>query len=42
MKGGLANDWSVCTTWSLTENICWYLVDVWRQRVNYPDLKAKV
>jgi predicted phage terminase large subunit-like protein len=42
IKGGPDNDWSVCTTWSLTENTCWYLVDVWRQRVNYPALKAKV
>ena len=42
MKGGPDNDWSVCTTWQLTENIGWYLVDVWRQRVNYPTLKAKV
>ncbi|HTD84824.1 MAG TPA: hypothetical protein VK648_13635, partial [Gemmatimonadaceae bacterium] len=42
MKGGPDNDWSVCTTWQLTEDIGWYLVDVWRQRVNYPTLKAKV
>jgi predicted phage terminase large subunit-like protein len=42
MKGGPDNDWSVCTTWKLTENIAWYLVDVWRQRVNYPSLKANV
>jgi predicted phage terminase large subunit-like protein len=41
-KGGTQNDWSVCTTWVLTRDKRWYLVDVWRGRVNYPALKAKV
>jgi predicted phage terminase large subunit-like protein len=41
-KGGLQNDWSVCTTWILARGMRWYLVDVWRGRVDYPDLKAKV
>ena len=41
-KGGPDNDWSVCTTWIVTRKKRWYLVDVWRQRVDYPTLKAKV
>jgi predicted phage terminase large subunit-like protein len=39
-KGGPDNDWSVCTTWIVARGIKWYLVDVWRKRVGYPDLKA--
>ena len=41
-KGGPENDWSVCTTWVLAQNRRYYLVDVWRGRVDYPRLKAKV
>ena len=41
-KGGPDNDWSVCTTWIVTRKKLWYLVDVWRQRVDYPTLKANV
>lgn len=41
-KGGPDNDWSVCTTWIRAKNTNWYLVDVWRGRVDYPTLKAKV
>ncbi len=41
-KGGPQNDWSVCTTWVFAKNVRWYLADVWRGRVDYPDLKAKV
>jgi predicted phage terminase large subunit-like protein len=41
-KGGPNNDWSVCTTWILTRKQKWYLIDVWRQRVDYPTLKANV
>jgi predicted phage terminase large subunit-like protein len=41
-KGGLANDWTVGTTWILTRKKFWYLVDVWRQHVDYPALKANV
>jgi predicted phage terminase large subunit-like protein len=40
-KGGPDNDWSVCTTWLSVEE-AWYLLDVWRARVDYPTLKAKV
>ncbi|HEY8005263.1 MAG TPA: phage terminase large subunit, partial [Methylocella sp.] len=39
-KGGPDNDWSVCTTWLSTRG-GWYLLDVWRGRVDYPTLKAK-
>ena len=42
MKGGPANDWSVCTTWALTNDGRMYLLDVWRDRVDYPTLKATV
>ena len=41
-KGGPDNDWSVCTTWIGTRRKEWYLVDVWRRRVDYPALKAAV
>jgi predicted phage terminase large subunit-like protein len=41
-KGGPQNDWSVCTTWVLARKMRWYLVDVWRARVDYPALKAAV
>jgi predicted phage terminase large subunit-like protein len=41
-KGGPDNDWSVCTTWLVTNNCQFYLLDVWRDRVDYPTLKAKV
>src|SRR5262249_22290883 len=39
-KGGPDNDWSVCTTWLVTHDMRWYLLDVWRRRVDYPALKA--
>ena len=41
-KGGPDNDWSVCTTWLQTRDCQWYLLDVWRGRVDYPGLKVKV
>lgn len=41
-KGGPDNDWSVCTTWYQTNECQWYLLDVWRGRIDYPTLKAKV
>ena len=41
-KGGPEHDWSVCTTWIVTRNKKWYLVDVWRRRVDYPALKTAV
>jgi predicted phage terminase large subunit-like protein len=42
LKGGPDNDWSVCTTWAEMWDFRWYLLHVWRERVNYPNLKAKV
>ncbi len=39
-KGGPENDFSVCTTWWVTNASQWYLVDVFRRRVDYPELKA--
>jgi predicted phage terminase large subunit-like protein len=41
-KGGPENDYSVCTTWIVTRQGKWYLIDVWRGRVNYPLLKSRV
>src|SRR5271154_693384 len=32
-KGGPENDFSVCTTWFVTRDKRWYLIDVWRKRV---------
>jgi predicted phage terminase large subunit-like protein len=39
-KEGGENDWSVCTTWLLREGK-YYLIDVFRDRLDYPSLKAK-
>ena len=41
-KGGPDNDWSVCSTWLSTNDCQWYLLHLWRGRVDYPGLKAKV
>jgi predicted phage terminase large subunit-like protein len=42
-KGGPENDFSACTTWIVTRGVQrWYLVDVWRKRVDYPGLRAAV
>lgn len=42
-KGGPQNDWSVCTTWLWSlEDTRWFLIDLWRERVDYPTLKKKV
>jgi len=41
-KGGPDNDWSVCTTWIVTHDKRWYLLDVWRRQVDYPALKIAV
>ena len=34
------SDFSVCTTWGFRDRH-WYLLDVWRGQLDYPDLKAK-
>ena len=41
-KGGPENDWSVCTTWIVARGLRFYLVEVWRDRFDYPALKARV
>jgi predicted phage terminase large subunit-like protein len=41
-KGGPENDWSVCTTWIVTRDLRWHLAHLWRGRVDYPTLKARV
>jgi predicted phage terminase large subunit-like protein len=40
-KSGEFNDFSVCTTWGMF-NRQFYLLDVFRKRVNYPNLKRAV
>jgi len=40
-KSGEFNDYSVCTTWGFYEER-FYLLDVFRRRLNYPELKKKV
>lgn len=39
-KDGPANDWSVCTTWLIKSNR-YYLLDVCRDKIDYPTLKAR-
>jgi len=40
-KSGDLNDFSVCTTWGVFNGF-YYLLHVFRQRLNYPDLKRAV
>lgn len=40
-KSGELNDYSVCTTWGVTFDR-YYLLSVFRRRLNYPDLKNAV
>lgn len=40
-KTKTTNDFSVCTTWAECEN-GYYLLDVWKQRVEFPELKRVV
>jgi predicted phage terminase large subunit-like protein len=37
-KKGTENDFSVCTTWAVADN-GYYLLHVWRERVEFPELK---
>jgi phage terminase large subunit-like protein len=43
MTAAPTSDWSVCTTWGF-ELEChkWYLLDVFRKRLDFPDLKRAV
>lgn len=38
---GEARDWSVCTTWVKVKR-CYYLLDLWRGRLEFPQLKHKL
>ena len=38
-KSGPANDWSVCTTWLVRQGQ-YFLIDVFRGKLDYPDLKT--
>ncbi len=40
-KSGEMNDYSVCTTWGL-DDMNFYLLDVYRKRLTYPELKRAV
>lgn len=40
-KDDVAADYSVIATWGMTENELW-LLDIWRQRVQYPDLLTAI
>jgi predicted phage terminase large subunit-like protein len=37
------SDWSVCTTWGFERESCkWHLLDVFRKRLDFPDLRRAV
>lgn len=38
---GMTNDWSVCTTWLMARR-SYYLLDVWRGKLEFPLLKRKL
>ena len=40
-KSKTENDYSVCTAWGIAEN-GYYLLDCWRQKVEFPELKRTV
>jgi predicted phage terminase large subunit-like protein len=40
-KAGERNDFSVCTVWGVKDKV-FYLLNVWRRRAEYPELKAQV
>jgi predicted phage terminase large subunit-like protein len=41
-KAGELNDYSVCTTWGVCEKKKFYLLHVYRERLDFPGLKRKV
>ncbi len=41
IKAGAANDYSVCSVWLMAEGH-YYLKDIWRQKVEFPELKRAV
>jgi len=40
-KAGIGNDYSAISTWG-TDGTDFYLLDVWRERVEYPDLRRAI
>ena len=42
MKDGELNDWSVCTVWQVYQEKYYYLVDIIRKKMLYPDLLKTV
>jgi len=40
-SAGEMNDWSVCTTWMVRRPNAW-LLEVWRARLEYPELRRKI
>jgi predicted phage terminase large subunit-like protein len=40
MSASPRSDFSACTTWGFREDT-WYLLDVWRGQLDYPDLKSR-
>jgi predicted phage terminase large subunit-like protein len=43
MSANPKSDPSVCTTWGFERESCkWYLLDVYRERLDYPDLKRTI
>ena len=41
-KAGELNDYSVCTTWGVRRDRHWLLLDVFRRRLEFPELKRAV
>jgi len=42
VKSGDMNDFSVCTTWAVTRKGHYYLIHVYRKKLQYPDLRRAV
>jgi phage terminase large subunit-like protein len=40
-KSGAENDYSLCTTWGVSDN-AYYLLWLWRDRVEFPELKKRM
>jgi predicted phage terminase large subunit-like protein len=40
-KTGVGSDYSVIATWA-TDGVDFYVLDIWRKRVEYPDLKRAI
>jgi predicted phage terminase large subunit-like protein len=42
VKSGAMNDFSVCTTWAVTRKGHYYLIHVYRKKLQYPELRRAV